>query len=155
MHSCRSLLLQPGAVPPQAPTCAPPPPPQAEYALRTAAIKAEPLEIVYSYYNGTGHRRVVTVGGTAPRRLSEVAAGLVSTGLRLAVGCCSKRAACQPARSRRSPAKVRPLPAALLQVRKGDTIGQFLKAVVEQLTPQFREIRWGLGAAARRMDAQA
>lgn len=59
---------------------------KAEYALRTAAIKAEPLEIVYSYYNGTGHRRVVTV-------------------------------------------------------RKGDTIGQFLKAVVEQLTPQFREIR--------------
>ena len=60
---------------------------QAEFALRQAAIKAEPLEIIYSYYNGTGHRRAVTV-------------------------------------------------------RKGDTVGQFLKAVVEQLTPQFREIRW-------------
>ncbi|EFN54296.1 hypothetical protein CHLNCDRAFT_58339 [Chlorella variabilis] len=59
---------------------------KAEYALRQAAIKAEPLEIIYSYYNGTGHRRAVTV-------------------------------------------------------RKGDNVGQFLKAVVEQLTPQFREIR--------------
>lgn len=36
-----------------------------------------------------------------------------------------------------------PPPSLPLQVRKGDTIGQFLKAVVEQLTPQFREIRWG------------
>lgn len=43
-----------------------PPPWQAEYALRTAAIKAEPLEIVYSYYNGTGHRRVVTVSAPLP-----------------------------------------------------------------------------------------
>ncbi|KAL4852670.1 Protein XAP5 CIRCADIAN TIMEKEEPER [Chlorella vulgaris] len=59
---------------------------KAEYGLRQAAIKAEPLEIIYSYYNGTGHRRAVTV-------------------------------------------------------RKGDSVGQFLKAVVEQLTPQFREIR--------------
>ena len=25
-----------------------------DYALRQAAIKAEPLEITYSYYNGTG-----------------------------------------------------------------------------------------------------
>lgn len=30
-----------------------------------------------------------------------------------------------------------------LQVRKGDTVGQFLKAVVEQLMPQFREMRCG------------
>ena len=57
-----------------------------EYALRQAAIKAEPLEITYSYYNGTGHRRTVTV-------------------------------------------------------RKGDTIGQFLKAVIEQLKGHFRELR--------------
>jgi hypothetical protein len=64
---------------------------QEEYALRQAAIRAEPLEIIYSYYNGTGHRRAVTV-------------------------------------------------------RKGDNIGQFLKAVVDQLTPQFREIRWAAGA---------
>ncbi len=28
-----------------------------------------------------------------------------------------------------------------VQVRKGDTVGQFLKAVVEQLMPQFREMR--------------
>jgi hypothetical protein len=62
-------------------------PSQAEYALRQAALKAEPLEVIYSYYNGTGHRRAV-------------------------------------------------------MVRKGDTVGQFLKAVIEQLTPQFREIRW-------------
>ena len=59
---------------------------QSEYALRQAAIRAEPLEITYSYYNGTGHRRSVVV-------------------------------------------------------RKGDSVGQFLKAVVEQLMPQFREIR--------------
>ena len=57
-----------------------------EYALRTAAVKAEPLDITYSYYNGTGHRRTVTV-------------------------------------------------------RKGDSVGQFLKAVIEQLGPSFRELR--------------
>ncbi len=53
-----------------------------------AAVRAEPLDITYSYYNGTGHRRKVTV-------------------------------------------------------RKGDTIGQFLKAVQEQLVTQFREMRCG------------
>ncbi len=51
---------------------APPTPiPQEEYALRQAAIKAEPLEIIYSYYNGTGHRRAITVsagGGGLPGR---------------------------------------------------------------------------------------
>lgn len=57
-----------------------------EWALQQAAIKAEPLGITYSYWNGSGHRRQVTV-------------------------------------------------------RKGDTIGAFLKAVQEQLAPQFREIR--------------
>jgi len=57
-----------------------------EWALRQASIKAEPLDITYSYWNGSGHRRHVTVS-------------------------------------------------------KGDTIGAFLKAVQEQLAPQFREIR--------------
>ncbi|KOM26850.1 hypothetical protein LR48_Vigan325s002200 [Vigna angularis] len=46
----------------------------------------EPLEITYSYWDGTGHRRVI-------------------------------------------------------QVRKGDSIGEFLRAVQQQLAPEFREIR--------------
>jgi protein FAM50 len=49
-------------------------------------IKNEPLEITYSYWDGTGHRRVI-------------------------------------------------------QVRKGDPIGNFLRAVQQQLAPDFREIR--------------
>ncbi|KAJ4774859.1 Protein XAP5 CIRCADIAN TIMEKEEPER [Rhynchospora pubera] len=49
-------------------------------------IKNEPLEITYSYWDGTGHRRVI-------------------------------------------------------QVRKGDAIGEFLRAVQQQLAPEFREIR--------------
>ncbi|GMH23666.1 hypothetical protein Nepgr_025509 [Nepenthes gracilis] len=49
-------------------------------------IKNEPLEITYSYWDGTGHRRVI-------------------------------------------------------QVRKGDTIGEFLRGVQQQLAPEFREIR--------------
>ncbi|KAK1304160.1 Protein XAP5 CIRCADIAN TIMEKEEPER [Acorus calamus] len=49
-------------------------------------IRNEPLEITYSYWDGTGHRRVI-------------------------------------------------------QVRKGDTIGEFLRAVQQQLAPEFREIR--------------
>ncbi|XVE67110.1 hypothetical protein DITRI_Ditri08aG0134100 [Diplodiscus trichospermus] len=49
-------------------------------------IKNEPLEITYSYWDGTGHRRVI-------------------------------------------------------QVRKGDKIGEFLRAVQQQLAPEFREIR--------------
>lgn len=49
-------------------------------------IKNEPLQITYSYWDGTGHRRVI-------------------------------------------------------QVRKGDTIGDFLRAVQQQLAPEFREVR--------------
>ncbi|XP_009140255.1 protein XAP5 CIRCADIAN TIMEKEEPER isoform X2 [Brassica rapa] len=49
-------------------------------------IKNEPLQITYSYWDGTGHRRVI-------------------------------------------------------QVRKGDAIGNFLRAVQQQLAPDFREIR--------------
>ncbi|XP_073124007.1 protein XAP5 CIRCADIAN TIMEKEEPER [Henckelia pumila] len=49
-------------------------------------IKNEPLEITYSYWDGTGHRRVI-------------------------------------------------------QVRKGDTIGEFLRSVQQQLAPEFREVR--------------
>ncbi|KAF5752031.1 Protein XAP5 CIRCADIAN TIMEKEEPER [Tripterygium wilfordii] len=49
-------------------------------------IRNEPLEITYSYWDGTGHRRVI-------------------------------------------------------QVRKGDSIGEFLRAVQQQLAPEFREIR--------------
>ncbi|GIL91663.1 hypothetical protein Vretimale_9551 [Volvox reticuliferus] len=57
-----------------------------EWQLAQDAIKAEPLIITYSYWNGTGHRRNVTV-------------------------------------------------------KKGDSIGLFLKAVREQLAPEFRELR--------------
>jgi protein FAM50 len=32
-----------------------------EWELQQAAIKSEPLEITYSYYNGTGHRRKIQV----------------------------------------------------------------------------------------------
>lgn len=34
---------------------------KAEYEAQQAAIKAEPLVITYSYWNGTGNRRTVTV----------------------------------------------------------------------------------------------
>jgi len=57
-----------------------------EWLAQQEAVKNEPLEIVYSYWDGSGHRRKVSV-------------------------------------------------------RKGDTIGGFLKAVREQLAPQFRELR--------------
>ncbi|KAL6775844.1 XAP5 [Auxenochlorella protothecoides x Auxenochlorella symbiontica] len=57
-----------------------------EWEEKQEAIRAEPLDITYSYYNGTGHRRSVTV-------------------------------------------------------KKGSTIGQFLKAVHEQLAQEFREMR--------------
>ncbi|CAD6218372.1 unnamed protein product [Miscanthus lutarioriparius] len=49
-------------------------------------IKNEPLSITYSYWDGTGHRRVI-------------------------------------------------------QVRKGDSIGEFLRAIQQQLAPEFREVR--------------
>ncbi|KAG5041710.1 hypothetical protein JHK85_014186 [Glycine max] len=57
-------------------------------------IRNEPLEITYSYWDGTGHRRVIQ----ASKDLK-------------------------------------------LQVRKGDSIGEFLRAVQQQLAPEFREIR--------------
>ncbi|KMZ62704.1 xap5,circadian timekeeper [Zostera marina] len=49
-------------------------------------IRNEPLQITYSYWDGTGHRRAI-------------------------------------------------------QVRKGDSIGEFLRAVQQQLAPEFREVR--------------
>lgn len=57
-----------------------------EYQSQQDAIKAEPLEITYSYWDGQGHRRNITV-------------------------------------------------------KKGDTIGAFLKAARDQLGTQFRELR--------------
>lgn len=59
---------------------------KSEWIQRQAEIKKEPLEITYSYYNGSGHRKSVTV--------------------------C-----------------------------KGDTVSTFLKAVQQQLSPEFREIK--------------
>ncbi|GFR50448.1 hypothetical protein Agub_g12669 [Astrephomene gubernaculifera] len=57
-----------------------------EWQLAQEAIKGEPVAITYSYWNGTGHRRHITV-------------------------------------------------------KKGDSIGLFLKQVREQLAPEFRELR--------------
>ncbi|XP_021900451.1 protein XAP5 CIRCADIAN TIMEKEEPER [Carica papaya] len=59
---------------------------QKQWLREQEQIRSEPLEITYSYWDGTGHRRVI-------------------------------------------------------QVRKGDTIGEFLRAVQQQLAPEFREIR--------------
>ena len=57
-----------------------------EWIQKQAEIKAEPLDITYSYWNGAGHRRQLTV-------------------------------------------------------KKGDSVGTFLRAVQEQLAPQFRELK--------------
>lgn len=57
-----------------------------EWEERQKAVKEEPLEITYSYWNGSGHRRTV-------------------------------------------------------MVKKGDTVGTFLKAALEQVAPRFRELR--------------
>uniref|UniRef100_A0A7C9DHP1 FAM50A/XAP5 C-terminal domain-containing protein n=1 Tax=Opuntia streptacantha TaxID=393608 RepID=A0A7C9DHP1_OPUST len=57
-----------------------------QWVCEQEMIKNEPLEITYSYWDGTGHRRVI-------------------------------------------------------QVRKGDTIGDFLRAIQQQLAPEFREVR--------------
>ncbi|KAG1676775.1 hypothetical protein FOA52_005064 [Chlamydomonas sp. UWO 241] len=57
-----------------------------EYQATQDAIKAEPLDITYSYWDGAGHRRTI-------------------------------------------------------KVKKGDTIGDFLKAVRDQLSTSFKELR--------------
>ncbi|GFH16357.1 uncharacterized protein HaLaN_12759 [Haematococcus lacustris] len=57
-----------------------------EWLAQQNMVKSEPLAIVYSYWDGAGHRREI-------------------------------------------------------KVKKGDSIGQFLKAVREQLLPEFRELR--------------
>ncbi|CAM8899304.1 hypothetical protein QQ045_009936 [Rhodiola kirilowii] len=57
-----------------------------QWVIEQEQIKNEPLEITYSYWDGTGHRRTI-------------------------------------------------------QVRKGDRIGEFLRAVQQQLAPEFREVR--------------
>lgn len=57
-----------------------------EWVAKQEALKAEPLEITYSYWDGQGHRRKI-------------------------------------------------------KVKKGDTISAFLRAVKEQLAPEFRELR--------------
>ncbi|RYR51952.1 hypothetical protein Ahy_A06g026892 [Arachis hypogaea] len=65
-------------------------------------IRNEPLEITYSYWDGTGHRRVIQ-----------------------ASICCLLHTCFSSS----------------LIVRKGDSIGEFLRAVQQQLAPEFREIR--------------
>lgn len=57
-----------------------------EWLAQQAALKAQPLQVTYSYWDGSGHRRSVTI-------------------------------------------------------RQGDTIGAFLRAVREQLAPEFRELK--------------
>lgn len=59
---------------------------QRQWFIEQERIKNETLEITYSYWDGTGHRRVIIV-------------------------------------------------------RKGDTIGEFLRSVQQQLAPEFREVR--------------
>jgi protein FAM50 len=51
---------------------------RAEYAAAQAAARAEPLEITYSYWNGAGHRRTLTVarGDTVAAFLKAAAAQL-------------------------------------------------------------------------------
>uniref|UniRef100_A0A7N0U5N5 FAM50A/XAP5 C-terminal domain-containing protein n=1 Tax=Kalanchoe fedtschenkoi TaxID=63787 RepID=A0A7N0U5N5_KALFE len=57
-----------------------------QWVIEQEQIKNEPLEITYSYWDGTGHRRMI-------------------------------------------------------QVKKGDRIGEFLRTVQQQLAPDFREVR--------------
>ena len=59
-------------------------------------IRNEPLQITYSYWDGTGHRKKIVV-------------------------------------------------------RKGDTVGEFLKAVKMQLAEEFRDIRWAASMHPRRV----
>ncbi len=63
---------------------------KADWLAEQARQKAEPLEITYSYWDGSGHRRSIVV-------------------------------------------------------RKGDTIGQFLRAVRDALAPEFRELKSASG----------
>lgn len=120
-----------------------------EYALRQAAIKAEPLEITYSYYNGTGHRRTVGSGAVAATAAPACCTGGAHEPRRAAAQ--SQQAAAGGATTvwptPRLPAT--PLPPQVT-VRKGDTIGQFLKAVIEQLRGSFRELRCGRGLGGGR-----
>ena len=76
-------------------------------------ILDEPLQITYSYWDGTGHRRVIQVCATCMPCI-----------------ICSTNTAVSS-----SPDTT------FLQVRKGDTIGAFLRAVQQQLAPEFREVR--------------
>lgn len=57
-----------------------------KWTFSRQVLKNEPLEVTYSYFDGSGHRRLITV-------------------------------------------------------KQGDTIGDFLKAVREQLAPDFKDIR--------------
>lgn len=93
----------------------------------------EPLEITYSYWDGAGHRRVIQVNSCYVNCiLFVIACNLL---FHNCLGDCYSFSIGAFAIS---------LPLItflIIQARKGDTIGEFLRAVQQQLAPEFREIR--------------
>jgi protein FAM50 len=96
----------------------------ATFAVYYGAYVAEPvehaeeiLEVTYSYWDGSGHRREIKVSELPPSMASRVRHCL---------------------RFRPSP-----FPVVLLapQLKKGTTIGKFLEQVKQQLSQEFSDIR--------------
>lgn len=83
----------------------------------------EPLQITYSYWDGTGHRKVLQ----ASKAYSKCFCFLFMVSLlilKLLIFLFSFI-----------------ILFVTFQVRKGDKIGDFLRAVQQQLAPEFREVR--------------
>ncbi len=95
----------------------------------------EPLEITYSYWDGAGHRRVLQVFLAFKILLlyfpALLALILSQISLRLEWIWCPDL----------SSISLRLCVSVGSQVRKGDSIAEFLRAVQHQLAAEFREIR--------------
>ncbi|XP_064430827.1 protein FAM50A isoform X1 [Mirounga angustirostris] len=109
-----------------------------EWEAKQEKIKSEEIEITFSYWDGSGHRRTVKVlswerspggpGGSRPEGLAPRGAG-GARGCRVPARGLHAAAFCFPA--------LGPLP----QMKKGNTMQQFLQKALEILRKDFSELR--------------
>lgn len=92
--------------------------------LRLSA--GEEIEITFSYWDGSGHRKTVKVTCLEPRSLLGGAFGAASSECSLLFDTC----VC--------------VSASILQMKKGNTIQNFLQKALEVLRKDFSELRLAL-----------
>uniref|UniRef100_A0A8C9EEL5 Family with sequence similarity 50 member A n=1 Tax=Phocoena sinus TaxID=42100 RepID=A0A8C9EEL5_PHOSS len=138
-----------------------------EWEAKQEKIKSEEIEITFSYWDGSGHRRTVKVtlrglrpGPHAPRPSGPASFGLGGKELSIPwygwpLGVRGEqgggfRASVLPSQLLGwfpRTVSLLPLLGSLTQMKKGNTMQQFLQKALEILRKDFSELRWGCAGA--------